>query len=730
MKKILLILSFILLRQLLYAQKHEIDSLSNLLTRLKQIQNFEADTNYLNTLNELSYNYYTSIPDSTRILAEQSRVLCKKAHYFVGESIALRNLGVYSYIQGEYEQALNYYFEGLQIAQKINFRKGIARMYNNIAATYNRQGKYAESLDYHFKALKIREEIGDRQGVAASWHNIGIIYENQGKYAEALEMSLKSLRIEEELGNKIGVAESLINVSELYLKLERLTDALSSYDRTLKLHKELGDKRGIAYNILGIATIYTAQNLHKAAIENYLKSLKLCEELGDKRVIAVIKNDLAKEHYTIKNYDKALLYAKSSLELALEIGLKEQVQASHETLSLIYKATGKYQLALVHYEQFKIYGDSINSIEVENKTAFLEAQYQNEKKLAALQKEQAQKDIAKEKEIQSHKFQRNGFIAGFIVLIIIVGLIFRNLEKQKKAKRLLETKNREVQQAKEEIQQQAEELKAVNQILNQTYVELQDKSIDIQDSISAALRIQNALLPLTEEMNKIIGQDKYFVFFRPKDVVSGDFYWVSEQKNKKIIVLADSTGHGVPGALMSMIGMQLLEQLVNENLIVAPERLLLFIHTELVKLLKQKQTLTSEGMDIAIVVLSENNSNTTLEYAGAMIPLLLIQNNEVVEVKADRSPLGGFGTKHNFQKHTFELQSPTYIYLYSDGYSDQFGGKQRKKFMSRKFREMLQNIYLQPMEVQQKYLGNTLDRWMKEGNETQTDDITIMGIQL
>jgi serine phosphatase RsbU (regulator of sigma subunit) len=663
-------------------------------------------------------------------LAEQSRILCKKANYELGESIALRNLGVYSYISGAYENALNYYFEGLKIAQKINYRKGIARMYNNIAATYNRQGRYAEALDYHFKALKIREEIGDRQGVAASWHNIGIIYENQGKVSEALEMSLKSLMIEEELGNKIGVAESLINISELYIRLGKYDEALLSSARGLKLHEELGDKRGIAYNILGIATIYTKQKLYKQAEENYLKSLKICEELGDKRVIVSIKKELSIAYLQLKNYEKALLYAKASLDLATEIGLREQIADNHETISLIYKTMGKYQLALTHYELFKVYGDSVRSIEAENKTAFWEAQYQNEKRLAALQKEQAQKDIAKEKEIQANKFQRNAFIAGFIVLAVVVGLIFRNLQKQRKAKEILEAKNKEIQRAKEEIQQQAEELREINQELKQTYLELQDKSIDIQDSISAAQRIQNALLPLVDEMEKIIGGGNYFVLFKPKDIVSGDFYWVSEQKDKKIIVVADSTGHSVPGALMSMIGMQLLEQLVNENLIVAPERLLLFIHTELIRLLKQKQTLTNEGMDIAVVVLSKNDTNFTLEYAGAMIPLLFIQNNELVEVKADRSSLGGFNTKHNFQKHSFEIQAPTYIYLYSDGYQDQFGGKNGKKFMAKNLRQLLLDNHQKTLAEQGQVLDTTIENWKKIGNEQQIDDITILGIKI
>ncbi len=729
MKKIIIFIFFYLLVQFIYAQTNEIDSLKSILLKFEVSKNFESDTNYLNTLNELAYKYYTSNPDSTRILSERSKILCEKVNYGIGKVVALRNMGVSAHVLGEYEKALNYYFNALKIAEKINYTKGIARMYNNIAATYNRQGKYSESLENHLKALKIREQIGDKAGVSASWHNIAIIYENQGKLKEALETSLKSLKVEEELGNKQGISESLINIAELYIKLENYSEALANSFRGLKLHQEMGDKRGIAYTLHAIATIYEKQGKYQESLENNFKALKICEEIGDKRVITSIQDGLATVYYAIKDYNKSLSYAKAGLALSEKIGVREQVRQLNETLSKIYKAIGKYELALKHYEQFKLYGDSINNKEVEKKTATLEAQYEHEKQVVLIQAEQAKKDIENAKELEAHKFQRDGLILGAIFLILIVGLIFRNLQKQRKAKELLQAKNEEIEQAKEEIQQQSEELKTINTILNITSQDIQKKNKDIQDSIHAALRIQNALLPLPEELEKILGKDQFFVVFKPRNVVSGDFYWISEQQNKKIIVVADSTGHGVPGALMSMIGMQLLDQIVNENRILSPERILKLIHIELVKLLKQEQTLAREGMDIAIITILQSDNLITIEYAGAMNPFYYVQNNELYHIKADRLPLGGFGTERNFQKQTFHFDTPICIYLCSDGYQDQFGGSESKKFMSRRFREMLLEIHQQSVIAQKELLEKTLYNWIKEGKETQTDDITVLGLK-
>ncbi len=254
-----------------------------------------------------------------------------------------------------------------------------------------------------------------------------------------------------------------------------------------------------------------------------------------------------------------------------------------------------------------------------------------------------------------------------------------------------------------------------------------EKNEKIQNSIKYASRIQQAVLPAQEYMKQILPE--YFVFNKPRDIVSGDFYWVEEKGNKLIIVVADSTGHGVPGAFMSMLGVSMLNEIINKDVCHGANRILNELRTKIKISLKQTgdKGEQKDGFDMAICII--DTENKTLDFAGAYNPLYLIRNNELIEIKADKMPVGiHVKEKESFTAHQTNMKTDDMIYLFSDGYADQFGYKTKQKFKTKNFKKILLDIHKENIQKQEQILNDTFETW-KGGNE-QTDDILILGLKI
>jgi serine phosphatase RsbU (regulator of sigma subunit) len=309
-------------------------------------------------------------------------------------------------------------------------------------------------------------------------------------------------------------------------------------------------------------------------------------------------------------------------------------------------------------------------------------------------------------------------------------MLYRNYREKKKINKMLVEKN-------EEVLTQQEEILKKNEVIESALTQLKKKNDDITSSINYAQRIQYAMLPHYEEIKRVL--PKSFILFKPRDIVSGDFYWFVEAnyKNKDftnilgqkiIITAADCTGHGVPGALMSMIGNELLNIIVLQQKITEADQILNELHEGIRYALHQEATLNQDGMDIALCVIDKENK--LVEYAGAKNPLIYVQKNEVVQIKGDKMPIGGrqIEEKREFTKHSIPISSPTTFYLFSDGYQDQIGGVNEKKFMIKNFRELLQQIHLNPFEEQKTILDDTFENW--KGQMFQLDDVLVIGFSV
>lgn len=255
---------------------------------------------------------------------------------------------------------------------------------------------------------------------------------------------------------------------------------------------------------------------------------------------------------------------------------------------------------------------------------------------------------------------------------------------------------------------------------------IKEKNDDITSSINYAERIQKAILPPIEQMQEVFKE--YFILFMPRDIVSGDFYWFDKIENKTILTAVDCTGHGVPGAFMSMIGNDLLNQIVSEREITEADRILEEVQIGIRKALRHESKI-NDGMDIALVVI--DHTRRVMEYAGAKNPLIYIQNQVLHLIKGEHFSIGGktFEMEYKFEKHSIDISSPTTFYLFSDGFQDQFGGDKGKKFMTPKFRDLLLQIHQRPTAEQQAILRQTLQDWMGTKNR-QVDDVLVIGVKL
>jgi serine phosphatase RsbU (regulator of sigma subunit) len=395
--------------------------------------------------------------------------------------------------------------------------------------------------------------------------------------------------------------------------------------------------------------------------------------------------------------------------------------------------------------------------------------------------EKKQKEIEllnKEKELQDSELKkqtliRNSFIVGFALMILLSFLILRSYRIKKKAniqlalqKKEIEEKNEELHQQNEEISAQRDEIEAQRDLVFEQKSEiekqhelLEEKNREVIDSIRYALRIQNAILPSEQTIKQIFSE--YFILFKPRDIVSGDFYWATQINNFKIVAVGDCTGHGVPGAFMSLLGITFLNEIVRKNEVTQANHILNDLRLHVIEALQQTGAIGTQkdGMDISILVINNNeltkDNNSNIQWAGANNPLYIISSTKdkiisnkeeinhlvssddkfLYEIKADKMPVGIYhGEQNEFKNHILQINRNDMLYLFTDGIADQFGGSSGKKFMYKRFQQLLLNTADKNLPLQKQIIDKSLNDWMsnveKGYNYSQLDDICLVGIRI
>ncbi|MDQ3192206.1 MAG: tetratricopeptide repeat protein [Bacteroidota bacterium] len=664
----------ILLRTDVTAQNPVADSL------ITELKTAKEDSNKVNTLFELIGQYYSSDADTSIIICKNALSISEKINYKTGMAEAFNWLAYFLNHRGDISQALEYWHRSLKIKQKISFehpgdtmlKTDIATLFNNLGTIYNSLDNKKSALEYYYKSLKCYEDINDSSGIGVSNNNIGSIYGDKDQHLKAMDFFKKSLKIRELINDKMGIASSLYSLGGVY------KNQAVGFQENNKIQSD---------------------SLFSLALEHYHSSLNIMKELGYKRGITFTLNAIGWIHLEQNNLKMAEEYCLKSLDLANELGYPENISNTSQTLYTIYKKKNNTRQALAFHELYTKMKDSINNIQTKKTSVQKQMQYEFAQKEAATLAEQGKKDAITLETLAKQKMQRNAFIGGFMLMLLLAGVVYRSYRSKQKA----------------------------NQLLSEQKAIIEEKNENITDSLHYARQIQQAMLPFEERFKEPFGNN-YFIIYKPCDIVSGDFYWSTEKDGKIFLAVVDCTGHGVPGAFMSMVGTSALSNIVNEKNMFNAGEILSQLNKDIRIAFNQEEGTNRDGMDMVICIFDKNKN--TIEFAGANNPLYLINNNELTEIKGDKFSIGGLQQEKErvFSSNTIKLKPQTTVYLSTDGYADQFGGEHGKKFKSGNFKKLLLSLHNKSMQEQGQALSANFEKW--KGTLEQVDDVCVIGIRV
>jgi serine phosphatase RsbU (regulator of sigma subunit) len=453
----------------------------------------------------------------------------------------------------------------------------------------------------------------------------------------------------------------------------------------------------------------------------------MTKELEDKGGIASNLGNIGSIYTSLKKYKEAENYLLQALAIADSIVILKEKMHFEISLSELYSQTGKDKKA---FEHFKNYIEARDTLINQDKSREI-MNFEFAKKEAATKAEQEKKDVLAAAESRKQKIIIWSVISGLLLVIFFTGFIFRSLRITRKQKNIIESQKIKVDETNEELHKQNEEILAQrNEIENQKHlIEVHQK--EIVDSITYAKRIQDAILPPIELIKQKLPNS--FVLYKPKDIIAGDFYWMEEINNTLFVAVADCTGHGVPGAMVSVVCSNALNRAVKEFDLTDTGKILDKITDLVLETFEKSSTEVKDGMDISLLSIKFGlpgviNEEIKIQWSGAYNPLWYFKNNELNEIKADKQPIGKSDYRKPFTTHNIDAKTDTVFYLFTDGYADQFGGPKGKKFMYKQFLEKLKETLDLETDEQQQYLNTAFENW--KGNYEQVDDVTVIGIRL
>ncbi len=700
------IIFFLLFAGCSFAQYSQIDSLRKILNKGQDDKTEVKILNKLSDLLETIGNY-----DSSLICASRANGLAENTGYKRGQSEALRNIGIIYDDEGNYPQALDYHLKALKINEELNDIDGIAHNYVNIGNTYLLQENYAKALDYDLMALARYEETRNDKGRASVLSNIGSIYYNRENVARALEYMMKALPIFQKLDDKNGIAATLGNIGLAYLQKGDYPQALDYTFKALELNRQIDNSNAIAENYSNLGLIYSQQNKNNTIAVNYnLNALAIYRKLGDKSGMCNSLGNIGNVYCKESNFRLSRVYLDSALNLAKQVGDIQLIQLTYSALSNLDSTEGDFRAALQDYKTEVSYKDSLVNEANTKRIVQTEMTFDFQHKQDSVASEQVKKDLLADQDKKKQAIIRNFFMGGFVLTLALAFFIFRGYRQK-------QNDNITITRQKEEVEKQ------------KTLVD--EKNKNILDSINYAKRIQSALLKDEERVS--LHLPDHFILFKPKDIVSGDFYWALEADNYFYFAAVDCTGHGVPGAFMSMLGVAFLNEITSGAEILTPAQILDKLRVKIVKELGQgKDQENKDGMDISL--LRMNLKTREIQWSGANNPLYIVNTVEedltaaLQEITPDKQPIGYFPVMKPFTNHIADIKKGSICYLFSDGFADQFGGAKGKKFKYARLKDELLAIRLKPLAEQKILLNEAFEKW--KGALEQVDDVLIIGIRV
>ena len=681
----------IVLFSFLHAQMTHVDSLES------KLKNLPSDTSRAVTLLDLANEFSESNPEKSETYLKEALDLSQRLSFKKGIARSYFIFGNLSENASRYWDAVIQLHKALKVYYEIGDKKKISNCLNKLGDVYWWLSDYEHALENYFTALKINEAQGNKKGIATCYRNIGWVYNRQQNYDQALIFFQKSLDLYREAKDTIYTAILYSDMGTVYGYKKNHKMSLRFFLSALEFLKNSGRKESIATLYANLAIAYSNNHEHVLAKKNARMALDVFLQTGQKVRVAETYTTMGDIFLDEKQYDSVLYYEEKALGFSREVNYRAQEKAAYNAMAKAYAGMKKYKEAFEYIQRYNNLNDSLTAAESIRQVSEMQSLYESGKKeqqieVQSLQLEKQESDI---------KFQRVLLFSSLIAMIIFLVMAFMIWREYRAKKKT------------------SEALALQKAIVDQ-------KNKDITDSINYAQRIQEAVFPEKEIKYRLFPDA--FVYFKPRDIVSGDFYWFAEKNGKRFIAAVDCTGHGVPGAFMSIVGNHLLNEIILGKGILQPAEILNQLHVGVRSVLKQdEQKKQADGMDIALCCFDNDNK---VEFAAAHRPLYLVSGGTLREIKADKFPIGGADAHEDkkFTNHILNLKSGDVIYISSDGYADQFGGTTGKKLMSRNFKELLLANSNLTMTEQEKLLDETFDKW--KGVREQVDDVLVIGVKI
>ena len=615
---------------------------------------------------------------------------------------------------GDYDSSLFFYEKSIIAFENIKDKTSKANVLNNIGTIYSDLGDFDKAIAYYTRSQKTSESINNKSGAAAAIGNIGIIYYYQSNIERALEYIEESVKIYKEINQLDKVANSLNNLAAMYSQIDKMDKAIECFKESSLIYEKLNHKSGMALMAQNTANMYFKIKNGSKGLEYMDKAIKLYEELDNKKDIGKCYRGLGQYYVEIKEYDLAIKNFLISEEIFTPLNVKNDLRTLYDYMAIAYEENNSHKKSNEYLHKYIAVNDSIFNSDKSQQITEMQEKFDSESKQTEIELQQI--EIAKQNSEVAHQTkQKIWFGIGLGLSLVLLIMAFRGYRQKKEA----------------------------NSIITHQKNEVEEKNKEIIDSINYAKRIQNALLNSEEHEAKFLRE--HFIYFNPKDIVSGDFYWTFEKHNFLYLAVADCTGHGVPGAFLTMLGTAFLNEITAKEATLSPSEILNELRSKIIKELNQTgaEGENKDGMDMSLIRL--DISTNELQWSGANNPLWLVKNKleeesnslkliisindkHLYEIKADKQPISYYPESKPFTNHKIKLDKEDVIYLFTDGYADQFGGVKVKKFKYKPFKQLLVSLSNQDLKEQRNALENNFTQW--QGDLEQIDDVCVIGLRI
>ena len=646
------------------------------LAHLENIQDIKQKIDYLN---DMAYIHRFSNTSLMEELSNQALELAQSINDLQRIAKSWRNKGIVNIVYGFFDKAMECLQTALKIYEDIQDESGQAAVAGNIGRVYFSIGQHESAIHWYLKCVERSIPLGLERDLGIAYDNLAEVFMVLTDYKQAIEYVNKAIPIFEKLNELSLLAVAYETLGEIHYKTDNFEEAMQWQLKAIHIAEQIEDHFNLARGYLQIGKIYRKKRNYSESLKSFLQSLFYAEPINNKDTVATAYLQLAILTFEGESFEEAQEYAQKCLKIALETGMKHLEANAYRILSNIYEAQKDYKTALNYYKQFeKVKSETIQ-----------------------LSSEQTIKNIK----------------------------MAASVEKSEKEKEIYRLKNTELADANIKIQRQKERLEKALKEIEAVNKELEEKNQDILNSIIYAQRIQEAILNSENDVKEILPNS--FIFFKPKEIVSGDFFWIAKKEDKILAAACDCTGHGVPAAIISVIGNNLLNDIVINKNILEPGKILTQLHKGIQTILKQNQNTdneTRDGMDIALICIDPIKKN--LKFAGAFNNLFISSRGILEEIQGDKYAIGGVQDEvfRLFTTHTFEYYGGECIYLATDGIPNQIGGKEGKRFRYKQFKELLDTVSSLDLDKQKQIIENTFNEWMK--GYQQMDDVLVWGIRL